>query len=211
MKKISSILESLILTQPFLEDALLYGYLNLTAFSEYIQPYIQKELGKDVSIHAIKMAFSRYHWVKNTVKNREKRNGFSKLSTRKWLNIITLSRTPKNLELTTQLLLNKRKHKNFITIIEWSHEIDIVFEDELMEYIEGNFHGHSQLLMVTGLGLVSWTLSESEMNTPWLFYTVTKRLAFHDINIVQVLSTYHELWLLVREEDLKDAVLVLMD
>ena len=80
-----------------------------------------------------------------------------------------------------------------------------------MEYIEGNFHGHSQLLMVTGLGLVSWTLSESEMNTPWLFYTVTKRLAFHDINIVQVLSTYHELWLLVREEDLKDAVLVLMD
>ena len=60
MKKISSILESLILTQPFLEDALLYGYHNLTAFSEYIQPYIQKELGKDVSIHAIKMAFSRY-------------------------------------------------------------------------------------------------------------------------------------------------------
>lgn len=211
MKKISSILESLILTQPFLEDALLYGYLNLTAFSEYIQPYIQKELEKDVSIHAIKMALSRYQWAKNTVKSREKPNGFSKLSTRKWLNIITLSRTPKNLEMTTQLLLDKRKHKNFLTIIEWSHEIDIVFEDELLEYIEACLHGHSPLLMVTGLGLVSWELSESEITTPGLFYTVTKRLAFHGINIVQVLSTYHELWLLVREEDVKDAILVLMD
>ena len=60
MKKISSILESLILTQPFLEDALLYGYLNLTAFAEYVQPHIQKELEKNVSTHAIKMALSRY-------------------------------------------------------------------------------------------------------------------------------------------------------
>ena len=211
MKKISSILESLILTQPFLEDALLYGYLNLTAFAEYVQPHIQKELEKNVSTHAIKMALSRYQWAKNIIKYREKRNGFTKLSTRKWLNIITLSRTPKNLELTTQLLLDKGRQKNFLTIIEGIHEIDIVFEDELMPLIQEIFPKHFQLLMVSGLGLISGELSESEMTTPWLFYTVTKRLAFHGINIVQVLSTYHELWILVRDEDVKDAILVLMD
>jgi len=97
---------------------------------------------------------------------------------------------------------------------EWDQHIlpiYLVFEDELMSLVQESFPKHLQLLMVSGLGLVSGELSESEMTRPGLFYTVTKRLAFHGINIVQVLSTYHELWILVREEDIKKAVLVLMD
>ncbi len=60
MKKLSTILSDIIIGKPFLEEAIANNYLNLTAFSEYIQPYIQKELQKDVSIHAIKMALSRF-------------------------------------------------------------------------------------------------------------------------------------------------------
>jgi len=60
MIKLSDIVSEIILEQPFLEEALVYGYLNLTAFSEYIQPYIEKKLEKNISIHAIKMALSRY-------------------------------------------------------------------------------------------------------------------------------------------------------
>jgi hypothetical protein len=39
---------------------------------------------------------------------------------------------------------------------------------------------------------------------------VTKKLAFHDINIIQVISTYHELGVVVRDEDLKKTVTVLL-
>ncbi len=60
MKKLSTILSDIIIGKPFLEEAIVNNYLNLTAFSEYIQPYIQKEFQKDVSIHAIKMALSRF-------------------------------------------------------------------------------------------------------------------------------------------------------
>ena len=60
MKKLSAIVGEIIIGKPFLEEAMHYNYLNLTAFSEYLRPYIERELQKDVSIHAIKMALSRF-------------------------------------------------------------------------------------------------------------------------------------------------------
>jgi len=48
-----------IIQQPFTEEALHHGFLNLTGFAEYIRPYVEKEAQKQVSNHAIKMALSR--------------------------------------------------------------------------------------------------------------------------------------------------------
>lgn len=59
MKKISDILGQVIGDQPFLEEALYHGFLNLTAFAEYIRPYVEETSQKTVSVHAIKMALSR--------------------------------------------------------------------------------------------------------------------------------------------------------
>lgn len=211
MKKISEILSDIILEKPFLEEAILNNYLNLTAFSEYIRPYIQKELWKNVSVHAIKMALSRFP------KNQEVPihflgRGLSQISTRSNLSIMTLVRTPKNIELVTEFMKQKRNNvKHFFTIIEWIHEIDIVFAQDLFLSIQEVFPSHSQLLLVSWLWLITGELGDTEISTPWLFYTITKRLAFHGINIVQVLSTYHELGIIVKEENIKKALLVLMD
>ena len=60
MKKISTVISELIRQSPFLEDGLYKGYINLTAFAENIRPFIEKETQKEVSIHAIKMALSRF-------------------------------------------------------------------------------------------------------------------------------------------------------
>lgn len=211
MKKLSTIVSEIILEKPFLEEAILHNYLNLTAFSEYIRPYIQKELQKDISVHAIKMAFSRF----DDLRDRQMSvyaHWLQKVSTRTNLSILTLARTPKNIELITQFMIEKkRSDKHFFTIIEWVHEIDIVFAHELMSSIEEKFPSHSRVLLVSGLGLVTGELSDAEISTPWLFYAVTKRLAFHGVNIIQVLSTYHELGIIVQEIDIKKALLVLMD
>jgi hypothetical protein len=60
MKKISDIISGIVMRQTFLEEALAYGFLNLTAFAEYVQKDIEQEVQKEVSVHAIKMALSRY-------------------------------------------------------------------------------------------------------------------------------------------------------
>ncbi len=211
MRKLSIILSEMIIEKPFLEEAIIYWYLNFTAFSEHIQPYIQRELGKNVSIHAIKMALSRFDgFTQNAISPMS--HWLRKISTRMNLSILTLARTPKNIELITQFMVEHRKSdKHFFTVVEWVHEIDIIFTHDLIESIEERFPSHSRILMVSGLWLVTGELADAEISTPWLFYAVTKRLVFHGINIIQVLSTYHELGIIVRESDMKKAVLVLMD
>lgn len=211
MKRLSAIVGEIIIGKPFLEEAMHYNYLNLTAFSEYIRPYIERELQKEISIHAIKMALSRFeltgewHMVPRS-------HGLSRISTRTGLSVLTLARTAKNIETVTQFMVEKRKsEKHFFTMIEWVHEIDLIFEHSLRSEILERIPQHAHILLVTDLALISGELSDAEISTPWLFYTVTKRLAFHGVNIIQVLSTYHELGIIIKEVDIKRALLVLMD
>lgn len=211
MRKISEIIHQVVLEQPFLELALRHSFLNLTAFSEYIQSYVRKEAGKNVSVHAIKMALSRMK-VPEEVTAGYKRNSFKKVSSRMGLSILTLSRTPRSLEILTELMISARtKITGFFTTIEGIQEIDIIYESEGLELFYDAIPSSLKLLSVDNLGLISIELSDKEISTPGLFYDVTKSLAFHGVNIVQVLSTYHELGIIVAEEDMKKAFTVLID
>lgn len=109
-------------------------------------------------------------------------------------------------------MIERRKDtKGFFTMIEWVHEIDIVFETDDLSVIQERFPQSIRILTVSWLGLISWELSDVEISTPWLFYSVTKRLAFHGVNIIQVLSTYHELGIIMQEADIKKGIGVLLD
>ena len=210
MKKISEVIRDLVSKQPFLEEALSFWFLNLTAFAEYIQPYIEKEAKKTVSIHAIKMALSRMD-IPQEITSWDY-GGFQKISTRMGLSIMTIARSPKNISLITHLMLEKQKRRDhFFTIIEWVHEIDIIFETKDADLLHEKIPQTLQILIVSGLWLISCELSDKEISTPWLFYRVTKKLAFYDINIIQVLSTYHELGVIMAEGDIKRGVNVLLD
>ena len=72
-------------------------------------------------------------------------------------------------------------------------EIDIIFVSDMYLLLQNRIAVSLQTLLVQDLGLVSLHLSEQEIAKPGLFYHVTKKLAFHGINIIQILSTYHEL------------------
>ena len=211
MRKISEIIQSIVSEQVFLEEALHFNFLNLTAFSEYILPYVQKETHKEVSIHAIKMALSRMQKPEGWAYMKQYAP-FQRVTTRRGLSILTLSRSPKSIEIVTNLMSERRKRDTkFFTVVEWLNEIDIIFESINMSIIQEKIPQSLQILMVSWLSLVSCELSDAEISTPWLFYRVTKKLAFHGINIIQVLSTYHELGIILNEQDTIKAFTVLLD
>lgn len=210
MIKISDIISGIVMRQPFLEEALNYGFLNLTAFAEYIQNQVEKDAWKPISVHAIKMALSRMHVQRDISTIHQAR--FTKLSTRLGLSIMTLVRSPRSIELVTNFMMErKRDTKGFFTMIEGVHEIDIIFETSNLSLLRERFPQSIQILTVSWLGLISWELSDVEISTPWLFYNITKRLAFHGVNIIQVLSTYHELGIIIQESDLKKGIGLLLD
>jgi hypothetical protein len=210
MRKISDILEQVIGDQPFLEEAIYHWFLNLTAFAEYIRPYVQKESQKEISIHALKMSLSR-------LKKPTEMPHFSvrimpeQMSTRGWLSIMTIVRSPRSVEILAEYMIEtRRKNIWFFTMVEWVSEIDIIFDSDMYLLLQNRIVVPLQKLLVQDLGLISFHLSEQEIAKPGLFYNVTKKLAFHGINIIQILSTYHELGIIVHSKDMKKTITVLM-
>lgn len=211
MRKLSQVVMHIVENQPFLEEAIAHGFLNLTAFAEYIQPYVEKELQKTVSIHALKMAISRLPVPEDTEYLRVK-TSFSKITTQWWLSIMTVVRSPHALELVTTLMAETRHQKTqFFTLVEWVSEIDIIYSTKDRTILDDHISQTLQILSVSWLWLISCLLSDREISTPWFFYRTTKKLAFHGINIIQILSTYHELGIIVAETDMKEVVSLLMD
>jgi hypothetical protein len=210
MRKISDILSQLIENQPFLEEALYHWFLNLTAFAEYVRPYVEKETQKEISIHAIKMAISRLH-KSSEVPQKSLRIMPEQMSSRSWLSIMTLVRSPRGIDILTQCMKQARmQYTGFFTMVEWINETDIIFDSDMYPTIVDQIPISLQTLRVDDLWLVSFHLSEQEIATPWLFYHVTKKLAFHGINIIQILSTYHELGIIVANKDMKKTITVLI-
>ena len=59
MVSIKKTLEDIILKNDFLEDAMYNSFLNLTAFAEYIQPYVERITEKTTTTASLTMTLSR--------------------------------------------------------------------------------------------------------------------------------------------------------
>ncbi|MDD2486905.1 MAG: hypothetical protein PHS92_00845 [Candidatus Gracilibacteria bacterium] len=210
MIRISDIIQEIVVGQPFLEDALQHGYLNLTGFSEYIRPYVEKIAGKSISSHAIKMTLSRLDYPKNLFPYNI-RCEHNQINTISGLNLMSIIKNPNTQEMIGKLNYLKNNEINrYMAIIEGSREIDIFYDYTFGSKIEEIIPAHLGILTIKGLSLCSLQLRDEEIYQKGLFYSVTKKLAFHDINIIQVISTYHELGIVIRDEDLKKVVTVLL-
>mgnify|MGYP003599855371 FL=1 len=103
----------------------------------------------------------------------------------------------------------KKSDACFFTMIEGTEEIDLIYDMKLAPEIRTLIPESLHTLTLQDLAIISLHLSDSEIETPGIFYQLTKRLAFHGINIIQILSTYHELGIIVKQEDMK-AVMALV-
>lgn len=211
MRKISDVINDIVISQPFLEEALHHGYLNLTGFSEYIRPQVEKEAQKEVSIHAIKMALSRMNHPE-TLSPYDIHYSHGQINTMSGLNLMSILKSPNTQEIICKLHSLRWKELNsYMAITEGSREIDIFYDQSFSSVIEELVPMNLRILTLEKLSLCSLQLRDEEIYQKWLFYSVTKKLAFHDINIIQVISTYHELGVIVRDEYLKKAVNILLN
>lgn len=203
MKSIRQYIEEIVIENSFLEDALYYNYLNLSSFSEYIKPQLEKEMQKEITIWAIKIALSRI--AKEKQKSSE--NIIFKPSNfyvKKWIEIINIPYNSNIIEKITQIL-NKKvdKKEYYFSIIQWNSEINIIFCEEIREIIYEIIKDEKINISIKNLGAIWINLNERMLETKGMFYTITKKLAFAWINVLEIVSTYKEIMIFVDEKDIK--------
>lgn len=204
MITVKQIIEEIIQNNDFVEDGLYNNYLNLTSFWEYIKPIIENKLQKEVSVSSIKMTLSRIS--KDLQKQKEikvikKSNFFIK----KWISILTVSKTKQNLWNIEKIYRENIDFvDNYFSVVNWSKEINIIYSENIENIIWEIFP--NLINKISWLWAIWIYLDDKMLETKWMFYSLTKKLYFNWVNILEITSTYKEIVFFVREKDLKQAI-----
>ena len=215
MRTIQEAVTAIINKTPFIEEALYDKLINVSSLARIIKPEVEAMLKKEIKDGAIMMAINRL-------------SPSSVLKTRKNIKKIALSSgdfimrsdlcdyTFKNTSTLVQRiskLLNEigNDNDNFLTISQGVFETNIVVSKKLKERVDEIFKDELTLWSITNLASITIKLPKSNIEQSGIYYFILKQLAWADIPVQEVISTTHEITIVVKETDIKQAFSILMD
>jgi hypothetical protein len=193
---------------PFLEEGLARGWLNLSAVARELRPRIEAELHKEVKEGAIVMGLRRL-----AVRLRPQRATLGKVLR----NLGDLTLRSSLVEFTFQAsesLLDKqhrlmhvlvRRRDSFVAFSQGIAEVTIVVSHAAARDVTRIFAGERLIARLDGLSALTIRLPAKVVTIPGVHYSILKQLAWHDINVVEVVSTYTELSIVLSNADVDRA------
>lgn len=210
MISISDTLEEIIQGYPFIEEGLSKGIINYSAFARIIKPQIEKKLYKNIKEGAIVMALKRISQKLSQSKPPVNNMNLADLTVRSNLSEFTFSNS-ETLPEKIRLLFNNIDNKKDImcALSEGVRESTFIVSAEIVDEIRKIFKMEHKPSEIINLSSITIRLPKEVVYIPGVYYQILKRLAFNKINIIEVLSTYTELTVIVETTDVDKAFSVL--
>lgn len=202
MSSISQIVRDYVESHPFIIEGMSRGIISNPGLAEELQPIIESKTRKKVKLGAIIMALRRYSEVNNKKAINNKKKILANISIKS--NVFAVSY--KKSETITKGLIKinniiDKYSGDIVNISQGIHSITIISDEfnkkEILAALEKEkliFHKHN-------LVIITIMFSEEYLETNGILYTVTRRLAWDDINIVEIVSSYKELSIIVDKKD----------
>lgn len=212
MITINELLEQIILRTPFLEEGLSQGIINLSALSRKIRPQIEKELLKPVSESAILMALKRL--LPDIMSKSETMDINLKagdITVRSGLTEFTYLKSATLIENKMQLLDEIKSSEDFfVTITQGVHETTMIVNSSLEKRLEEIFRGETLVKKIDDLAAITIRLTGEMVYLPGVHYNILKQLAWHNINIIEVVSTYTEFNIILQKKEVDTSFSILL-
>jgi hypothetical protein len=210
---LSKVVEQLINKSPFISEALSEDLINVSALARKLQPEICSILNKEINDGAIIMAIKRLSpgiYKKVDIKITQVIGDIGELVVRKHLSEHTFKNSEQLSQKQTALMHRlKNEDPDFLTISRGITETTIIINDKYSKIVSDYFVG--ELLKTTQNTIAAITIKlpavKSEVNG--FFYYILKHLAWYGINIIEIVSTSHELSIVIKEIDTEKALGVL--
>jgi hypothetical protein len=186
--------------------AMVEGYLNLSAYAKKIQPEVQRRARREVSVGTIVVALSRYEIDARKRSRLTPRVAIESVSTRSALAEVTFLRTPVSRSKLRTLHENARLlEAEVLAVTSGVREISLILPATLIEDALKAFQGEKPTLVVENLASLTLRFSPRYLNIPNTIFALLRPLALNRINIVEVVSTYTEITMIVAQKDLQAA------
>jgi hypothetical protein len=208
MRRISDVVEAYVLESPLVEEHLSLGLLNLSAVARYLRPRVRKELLRPVSEAAIMMALKR---LAPRVAARTRRPATrspkpSDLIVRSNLVELTFHASDTMREKHRRLLNRAdRADDAFLTYTQGASEVMLMVSAGLEKSALEIFAGERLVSRVHNLSAIVIRLAPSTVRTPGVYYAILKRLAWLNLNVVDVVSTFTEFTIVLANEEVDQA------
>ncbi len=209
MISISQALKQIISDSPFLEDGIYNSYINFSSFAEYIKPRIEQITKKKVTTSSIKM------WLTNYAKNSRKIVKYQNFNTwdfyvKKNIEIIYMNKNFETIKIIRKIQNQDFDRENYLAIISWWREISVIYDERIKENINSKIPEKYKRKKIENLSIIWMYFDEDNINENWLIYTLTKKLNFNNINLLELVSNFTEVAFLIQKKDLKKSLEILM-
>jgi len=204
MRTIATCVEEILVSQPFLEDALTRNILNYSALAEELREPISKMLRKPVKSGAIMMALRRYSPPKemaNKIKLNKVLQNLGDITVRSDLSDYTFKNSSSliNSHLKTLEIIKDDPHI-FYTFTRGVHESNVLITTALKDKIEEFYKNESCTSVQDHLSAITIGLPKENTKIAGLYYQFFKRLAWEGIALYEVVSTTNEFTILVEDD-----------
>lgn len=215
MKTIQESVESIIRKTPFYEEALNDKLINVSSLARAIQEDVESDLGKEVKSGAIMMAINRLS-PSNLLRIRKNIRKFTfslgDFIVRSNLCTFTYKNTPSLLKSITSLLTEIGEDKDyFFTVSQGIFETNIVTSKNLEDRVKELFSKEIMIYSHNELASITIKLPKTNVEQSGVYYFILKQLAWAGISVQEIISTTHEMTIVVKEEDINNTFSILID
>ena len=98
-----------------------------------------------------------------------------------------------------------------MTVSQGIFETNIVVSKNLQSYVQAIFEKETLIHNVVNLASITIKLPKENLEQSGVYYFILKQFAWANIAVQEVISTTHEMTIVVKEEDVNETFAILMD
>lgn len=206
-------LNGLLKEQPFVEEALHEGLINISSLARRIKPDLENRMGKELNEGAIVMAIRRMGpGLQIQLQNRFRKfmAQIGDVIVRSNLVDYTFQNSPGMVDSERRFIeMIRGEQSGFYSFSRGVDETTIIISVHFEKALRSAFEKEQVLNTVSELSSITLKMPESNRETLGLYYFFFKSLSEGGVNVMEVISTSNEATFVVKQRDIDRAFSIL--
>lgn len=212
MITIGELVNEYLKSHPFIEQAMEENLINYSSLARQIRPLFEKQLMKRVEASAVGMALRRRAKYIQKKKNSYPIIRPEELIVRSGIVEYTFEKSDTiSAAVASFLHLTAKEKKYFSVVTEGVFEVAVIMSNHYEHIAKETFRDEKITARQTNISAITLRLPTNNVVVPGVYHRFLQKLAWDNINIVDLVSTLTEFTILLSEDEVDRAFTLLKE
>lgn len=202
MIKIADVTKNLLKNDEIAFEAMRLGVLNFSAYADKILSQVEEISFKPVKKTTIVTALSRMAEEISDDQPLYQHIKLDDIVIKSPLCDVTFEKSQRVIEKVQHFREKMIKDNDFLTVTQGTSEVTIIIPEKLLPDLLAHFDTEPKAILRNLVG-VGARFSDEYIPVPNVIYSIIRTLATRRINILEIVSTYTEISVIVAQDDMK--------